>query len=444
MIIKLGSTVSVRRTLMALGGSVATVAIVATMATVAAPSAAADPPLATVPSASVPGLTAYYNSHVAPELLQLSLDGKLLEDQGNSHAAGTTIDLADRAVVNGRTQASQVWQFLPDLEGQMVPRLNIAGFTAGGAGQLRNMESGLCLQLPSYNPATTISVTQAACDTSASNGTANQRWLGAPQSGGGFSIQSALGSVYLGFNRPGCGSGAVNGDVVVARDPGGCATWQISNVLPEGGDPVQLTFAANSDGTGLSSYVVDSNNPSGAWGVPAVTNPLGNGANGTRTQVWYKQLVGEVWVTSPSNSILFYRYVTVPNDDWTRAVCLDAFGGGIDPGTVIDTYGCDPNGVHQSNQLWGETSWFMDNWKAGGPFAVPLAGVSTFFPVISEAQFIGPRPGAALTLQPWQSTVTPGVTQVLHPVDEPKAPNVVPPPAPAPVCVGYGCLIGAH
>ena len=145
------------------------------------------------------------------------------------------------------------------------PDLADTAFTSGAPGQLRNMESGMCLQLPSYNQYVNITLTQTPCDPNITNPSTNLKWSAVAQPSGGYAIKSGLGDAYAGFNKPNCASeGPANGDTVVSRDPSACATWQISSVVPIGGTPVQLTLSSNNDGTGRSSYVLDSNNPSGA------------------------------------------------------------------------------------------------------------------------------------------------------------------------------------
>jgi hypothetical protein len=46
------------------------------------------------------------------------------------------------------------------------------------------------------------------------------------------------------------------------------------------------------------------------------------------------------------------RVYRIINFNGATPTCLDGYGGGGAAGTSIDSYGCDPNQVNQTNQLW--------------------------------------------------------------------------------------------
>ena len=188
-----------------------------------------------------------------------------------------------------------------------------------------------------------------------------------------------------------------------------------------------------------------------------VTNPLGNGVYGTSTQMWYLQTVGEMSVedfTYHRDYEMSYRFVSAPNGDWSHPVCLDAAGGQGGADTVVETYGCDPNGVNQSNQLWVDGYWDplsvndvqKDSFKHKTELA-PVAGVHMWpnqpAPDLTASSSVSPRQGTTLTLEWPGSTVYPGVTQIWEPVDEPISPNTPAPVVPAQPdsCHGYVCLL---
>ena len=193
------------------------------------------------------GLTSNYASMIAPQLVELNLNGGLLTNRGDSHSAGTTIDLWQRSLRNGVTQPNQVWQFLSS-----VLDFRSVAFESGAFGELRNLESGLCLTVPNQSTEELTPLTQQPCaqnEVPSPNGSwpvsPNQLWKAVP-SGDGYLIKAAYGVVHLGINRPTCAGSFVNGDTVLTRsvwfEP--CGTWKVRRVLPRGGEPIVIEAPA--------------------------------------------------------------------------------------------------------------------------------------------------------------------------------------------------------
>lgn len=281
----------------------------------------------------------------APQTLQLGIGGLLMTDLGKSHSPGAVVDFEQPTVSNGQTQASQLWQFLPDSND-----ITTAAFTANSQyGLLKNTESGLCLEVPSQRTDVGVPLDQTTCNSNA----AGMKWKAVPQSGGGYAIKASYGNVYAGFNKPYCAQvGPANSDQVVTKDADTlvCGTWQVTEVLPHTG--VNKYFWADTRAT----QSLDSRNLTGDWGVSTgVTyGPNSTGKSVTATQQWQVQQVGYKQVTFSGGvrNMPVYRLVSVPNGDWTKATCLEAPGAVPAVGAQIDTYGCDPNWIFQPNELW--------------------------------------------------------------------------------------------
>jgi hypothetical protein len=348
----------------------------------------------------------------APQTLQISIGGLLMTDPANSHSPGAVIDLEPQALSNGQTQASQLWQFLPDSND-----ITTAAFTAGQYGLLKNTESGLCLEVNGgarTDPG--IPLDQTTCDPRSSS----MKWKTVPQSGGGYTIKASYDEVYAGFNRPWCSEvGPANSDRVVTKLAGQqqCGTWQVTEVLPHAG--VIKFFWADTRAT----QSLDSRNLTGDWGVPAAVSSGPNSAKPvTATQQWQVQQVGYKQVTFASGprNLPVYRLVSVPNGDWTKATCLEAPGANPAVGAEIDTYGCDPNAIFQPNQLWmmfddpaftsiphvglgyGNVQGALVNVATANPATDPAS-----WPVITLDNSYGrvylgaPSPGVAFQFQSW-------------------------------------------
>ncbi len=114
------------------------------------------------------------------------------------------------------------------------------------------------------------------------------------------------------------------------------------------GNPVQLTMT--------SGQVLAVQGGSTAWGTPVATE----NSTGDASETWRFQRVGWVDVTAGNTFVnsdwqpLFgepvYKIVNYnPDGSYT---CLDANGNDIAEGGAITSYGCDPNELNQTNQLW--------------------------------------------------------------------------------------------
>ncbi len=149
--------------------------------------------------------------------------------------------------------------------------------------------------------------------------------------------------------------------VPTTDDPYG-ATSTDGGALPDQngamGNPVQLTMT--------SGQVLAVQGGSAAWGTPVATeNPTGSAS-----EIWRFQRVGWVDVTTGNEQTLEYETGFLNGPDPQEGVmgepvykivnynadgsytCLDADGNDIAEGGAITSYGCDPNGVNQTNQLW--------------------------------------------------------------------------------------------
>ena len=112
------------------------------------------------------------------------------------------------------------------------------------------------------------------------------------------------------------------------------------------GNPVQLTMT--------SGQVLAVQGGSAAWGTPVATE----NSTGDANEIWRFQRVGWVGVTTgddqddPGNLMAepVFKIVNY-NPDGTHT-CLNAASNDIAEGGAITSYGCDPNGVNQTNQLW--------------------------------------------------------------------------------------------
>jgi hypothetical protein len=51
-------------------------------------------------------------------------------------------------------------------------------------------------------------------------------------------------------------------------------------------------------------------------------------------------------------SLHAYKLISVMNNDYINARCLEALGANPQVGATVDTYPCDPNAKNQPNQLW--------------------------------------------------------------------------------------------
>jgi hypothetical protein len=136
------------------------------------------------------------------------------------------------------------------------------------------------------------------------------------------------------------------------------------NVLPASpGAPSNgaVIFMAGSaaDGTNNDTYAIGVPGGSPNWGTQVSTAKY---TGATASQTWYFQQVGYVglntelagytstlWDTSFLQEAAVYRIVNYDNGTYT---CLDGFGNNPIAGSIVDSYGCNPNQVNQTNQLW--------------------------------------------------------------------------------------------
>jgi hypothetical protein len=134
--------------------------------------------------------------------------------------------------------------------------------------------------------------------------------------------------------------------------PGGDALPAMLGTL---GNPTELFMTQSSS---ASSTVLGIQGDSSAWGTPVDTET----AAASPGQIWRFQLIGWIGVHTYLTDITenlppgimqgmpVYRIMNYHPDG--TITCLDGSGGGGASGTMIDSYGCDPNQVNQTNQLW--------------------------------------------------------------------------------------------
>jgi hypothetical protein len=100
-----------------------------------------------------------------------------------------------------------------------------------------------------------------------------------------------------------------------------------------------------------------------AWGTPVVSAP----STDSKAQQWNFQLVGTVAIQiqalDPFSGHEVPDWVIVPvyraiSYNGGSPTCLDVDGGSGTAGSTVDAYGCNPNQVNQTNQLWTvESIW---------------------------------------------------------------------------------------
>jgi hypothetical protein len=139
-----------------------------------------------------------------------------------------------------------------------------------------------------------------------------------------------------------------------AAIPGGDALPTVPGTL---GNPTELFMREGPSG---SSMVLGVQGGSSAWGTPIDTETAAESSG----QIWRFQLVGYIGLNTqavqqaigfgyPSGLLQRTPVYKVINyhPDGTHT-CLDGLGGNPTTGTMVDSYGCDPNQVNQTNQLW--------------------------------------------------------------------------------------------
>ncbi len=96
-----------------------------------------------------------------------------------------------------------------------------------------------------------------------------------------------------------------------------------------------------------------------------------------------------------------YRII---NFNGSAPTCLDGYGGGGADGTAVDSYGCDPNQVNQTNQLWiAEAPTYLGQNEAGGSNYSVLSTLQTS--PISSGTVIESL--ASLAANQWYTSNTP-------------------------------------
>jgi hypothetical protein len=124
------------------------------------------------------------------------------------------------------------------------------------------------------------------------------------------------------------------------------------------GNPAAIVLTGSAaDGT-VNTDVVQIPNNSTTWGTQLATG-AGTQASG---QTWYFQRVGYIDVNTPETSQLHAAghpeelatpvYMIINYNPGRGFTCLDGWGGNPGAGSVVDSYGCNPNQVDQTNQLW--------------------------------------------------------------------------------------------
>jgi hypothetical protein len=200
------------------------------------------------------------------------------------------------------------------------------------------------------------------------------------------------------------------------------------------GNPTQLFMSQTYTTTQALGIPGDSS----AWGTQVSTET----ATGGPGEIWRFQLVGSIKVTTQTSTGLLqfafpanllqtlpvYKIINYHSDG--THTCLDGYGNSPTAGSVIDSYGCDPNQANQTNQLWviGNTMQgrTLDN-QDGTAYETPY-GSMTAPAWMSSALQANPLPDedgtpnsvienvAALQASGWNTTQAPilssGVTNV--------------------------------
>jgi hypothetical protein len=130
------------------------------------------------------------------------------------------------------------------------------------------------------------------------------------------------------------------------------------------GNPAIIGMTGSATDDTANTYVASIPGGSSAWGTQTATSVY---SSGSANQVWYFQRVGWLGVNTPISefdsasggagqvelAVPVYRILNYNNGTYT---CLDAYGGSGAAGSIVDSYGCDPNQVNQTNQLWAVSS----------------------------------------------------------------------------------------
>jgi hypothetical protein len=137
------------------------------------------------------------------------------------------------------------------------------------------------------------------------------------------------------------------------------------------GNPAIIGMTGSATDDTANTYVASIPGGSSAWGTQTATSVY---SSGSANQVWYFQRVGWIGLNTPLSEEFstpgqdpfgpvelaapVYRILNYNNGTYT---CLDAYGGSGAAGSIVDSYGCDPNQVNQTNQLWVVSSPALAN-----------------------------------------------------------------------------------
>jgi hypothetical protein len=169
------------------------------------------------------------------------------------------------------------------------------------------------------------------------------------------------------------GAGTASADTLPNGGGVNLATYAIPTTAPayiRGGD--MLPTIPGTLGNASELFVAENGNTNQAltiqggataWGTPVVSAP----STDSKAQQWYFQLVGSVTIQIEAIEPFSAQYVLAPvSVPAYRAIsynggsptCLDVYGGSGTAGSTVDAYGCNPNQVNQTNQLWTvEPTW---------------------------------------------------------------------------------------
>ena len=177
----------------------------------------------------------------------------LLEDHGNSMSDGGLIDTwaqvnAPIQASNGSgpsvTQANELWEFIPeDVNG---------GTLTQSFGELRNRQSGLCLDINGQNTQDVATVDQWDCVPGAKNEEWTAKFESTGPAGGGWVIQSEMDGAYLGSNTMGCvpNPDGTDNNIYARTNPSACTVWNVK--------PASYDYATNEVSSGTDIHETDS------------------------------------------------------------------------------------------------------------------------------------------------------------------------------------------
>lgn len=152
-----------------------------------------------------------------------------------------------------------------------------------------------------------------------------------------------------------------NGPTIMLGDypiPASAPAYMPDAGLLPGSNPGALGNGANifmtgsaSYGTNNDSYAIGIPNGSPNWGTQVTTAPY---TGATAPQTWYFQQVGFVGLNTEWSSpqLLLAPVYRILNYNDGTYTCLDGYGNDPTVGSIVDSYGCNPNQVNQTNQLW--------------------------------------------------------------------------------------------